>query len=109
MTDWLFGAELLAGTGALEGRAGLALEEVSGAACGILAVGFALDAAGTGNAALDPAAGAMLDDSIGGVALEPAGTGDDAPDCAGAGFAGGFGTVLEIVVITGCSQSPVML
>lgn len=116
MTDWVFGAELLAGTGALEAGAGLVREEGAGAACGILAVGFAPDLAG--GAALEAAAGvaldvagaggAALDAAAGGGVLDPAGAGTAVPDDAAAG-GGAFGTVLEIVVITGCVQSPVML
>lgn len=65
------------------------------------ATGLAFDAAGSGNTAPG--------DEAGGIALDVADAGGDAPDCAGTGCFGAFGTVLESVVITGCSQSPVML
>lgn len=67
---------------------------------GLADAGVAAEVAGTGATVRDEAGagGIAADDpEAGGAALEDAGAG------------AGLGTVLEIVVITGCSQSPVML
>lgn len=62
--------------------------------------GAALDDAdgGRGEAGIAEAGGAVLDAAAGGAELDDAGAGGS-----------DFGTVLEIVVITGCVQLPVML
>jgi len=77
-------AELLAGTGILEAGPG-----------------FVLAGEGAG-ATLDSMAGSTaVEAAAGDVAFDVAGAGGEAPDCAGVGSADAFGTVFEIVVITG--------
>ena len=84
MTDGVVGAELLAGTGTLDAGPGFVLAgEDAGATLDWMA----------GSAAVEAPAGDA--------AFDVAGAGGDVPDCAGAGCAGAFGTVFEIVVITG--------